>query len=92
MIKGNRINRSLWEADALLAKVNAKKDARRDGDEARGTEPHFHDSCGGGSLRREEEAWTDHTSDTLYQIKRELMALKAKGGKDGKSDHRLNEC
>ena len=29
--------------DALFAKVNALKDARSDGDEAGGTEPHFHD-------------------------------------------------
>ena len=73
------------EVDALLAKVSALKDARGVGDEAGGTEPHGHDSCEGGSHRQEEEAWTDHTSDTLDQIERELMALKAnKGGKGGK--------
>ena len=81
------VNRPKWpcgeeaaEVDALLAKVSALKDARVAGAEAYGIEPHVHDS-GEGSLRQEEEAWTDHTSNTLDQIERELMALKAnKGG------------
>ena len=69
------------EVDALLTKVSALKDARGVGDEV----AYGHDSCEGGSHRQEEEAWTDHTSDTLDQIERELMALKAnKGGKGGK--------
>ena len=59
----------------MLAKVVAVKGARGDGDEVGGTEPHFHDSCGRGSQRREEEAGTDHTSNTLDQIERDLMAL-----------------
>ena len=69
-------------------------------------EPHGHDYCEGGSHRQEEEAWTDHTSNTLDQIEKELMALKAnrggQGGKGkefqgncnccGKYGHRLNVC
>ena len=94
------------EIDVLLAKVSALKDAPGVGDEAGGIEPHGHDSCEGGSHRQEEEEWTDHTSSTLDQTERELMALKAnKGGKGekgkgfqgnchycGKYGHRLNEC
>ena len=53
------------EVDALLAKVSALKDARGVGDEAGGTESHGHDHWEGGSHRQEEEAWTDHTSNTL---------------------------
>ena len=60
MIKGNRDKPVPTEADALLAKVSALKDAR---DEAGGIEPHFHDSRGGGSQRQDEEAWSDHTSN-----------------------------
>ena len=56
------------EFDAVLAKVSALKDARGDGDEAGGTEPHLRDSCGGGSERQEEEAWTDHTSNTWTKL------------------------
>ena len=76
------------EVDALLAKVSALKEAPGVGDEPGETERHGHDYCEGGSHRQEEEAWTDHTSNTLDQIERELMALKAnkvgKGGKRGK--------
>ena len=60
------------EVDALLANASALKDARGDGDEAGGTEPHFHDSCGGDLS----DAGTDRTSRTLDQIEREVMALK----------------
>ena len=83
--KGEHDKPVFIEVDALLAKIRALMDARGVGDEAGGTEPHGHDYCEGGSHRQEEEAWTDHTSDTLDQIERELMALKAnKGGKEGK--------
>ena len=83
--KGKQDKPVPMEVDALLAKVSALKDARGAGDEAGGIEPHIHDSCEEGSQRQEEEAWTDHTSNTLDQIDRELMALKAnKEGKDGK--------
>ena len=84
MIKGNRDKPVPTEADALLAKVSALKDARGEGDEAGGIEPHFHDSRGGGSQRQDEEAWSDHTSNTLDQTERKLMALKA--NKEGKEE------
>ena len=75
------------EVDALLAKVSALKDARGVGEEAGGTEPHCHDSCEGGPHRLEEEAWTDHTSNTLDLIETELMAVRAnKGGEGGKGE------
>ena len=63
--KGKHDKAAPVEVDALLAKVSALKHARGVGDEAGGTEPHGHDYCEGGSHRQEEEAWTDHTSNTL---------------------------
>ena len=74
------------EVDALLAKVSTLKDARGVGDEAGGTEYHGHDSCEGGSHGQKEGAWTDHASNTLDQIARELMTLKVNKG--GKGDRR----
>ena len=74
--EGKQDKPSLMEVDALLVKVRALKDARGDGDETGGTEPHFRDSREGGSQRHEEEAWTYFTSNTLDQIERELMAFE----------------
>ena len=90
--KGKHDKPVFMEFDTLLAKVSALKDAPGVGDE----KPHGHDYCEVGSHRQEEEAWTDHTSNTLDQFARELMALKAnkrgKGGKGGKGEGFQGNC
>ena len=84
MLEGKQVKLVSMEVDAFLAKGSALKDVRGVGDEVGGTEL-GHDSCEGGSHRQEKEAWTDHTSNTLDQIDKKLMALQAnKGGKDDK--------
>ena len=43
-----------------------------------GQESHLYDACGGRPQHQEEETWSDHSSVTLDQIEKELMALKRK--------------
>ena len=84
--EGNHDKPVPMEVDALLAKVTALREGRGECDEASdGKESHLYDSCGGRPQHQEEETWSDHSSVTLDQIEKELMALKGnKGGKGGK--------
>ena len=71
------------EVDALLAKVTVLKEGRGEKDAATdGQESHLCDACEGRPQHQEEETWSAHSSVTLDQIEKELMALK--GNKRGK--------
>ena len=75
--KGKQDKLVPMEVDALIAKVTALKEGRGEKDEAKdGQESHLYDACGGRPQHQEEETWSDHSSVTLDQIEKELMALK----------------
>ena len=64
------------EVDALLAKVTALKLGRGKKDEASDGESHHYDAWRGRPQHQEEETWSDHSSVTLDQIVKELMARR----------------
>ena len=72
------------EVDAMLAKVTALKEGEKD-EASDGPESQHYDACGGRPQHQEEQTRSDHSSVTLDQIEKELMALEGfEGGKASK--------